>query len=734
MTPPFSPQHQMMLQQALALHQAGQLAQAREMYRRMLAVQSQNADLLRLLGTVECQLGQTAEGIRFLDKSLKVSPGQPATWHNRGNALMDVERFGDALASFDQALALRPDYAEAWFSRGNALQGLERCDEAVASYDKALAIEPGYAEGLFRRGDALIHLHRHDEALASYDKGLSLDPGHAEALSNRGVVLVRLGRLDEALASFDRAVASDPDYAEGWHNRAGARRDAGALDAALSDSDRALALRPDHAEAHYSRGLTLQALGRIGEAIASFDRAAALKPDLDGLAGQALYARLHLADWSGFHDGATRLADRIGRGDNASIPFQVHALLDSPELHRRAAEVYAAGRFPSQTVSPPRHPRHDRIRIGYFSSDFGNHPVSHLLAGMFERHDRTRFEVFAFSLRPQAEDAWRRRVMNGVEHFIDVSARSDQEIVALTRRHEIDIAVDLNGFTVGNRTGIFAGRAAPVQASYIGFLGTMGAPYIDYLLADATIIPPELDRFYTEKVVRLPSFQLNDDRTPVPETTMTRAEAGLPEAGFVFCSFNQNYKITPEVFAGWMRVLHQVPDSVLWLHVRHPVAVDNLIAAARSHGIAGDRLVFAPAVPFEAHLARQRLADLFLDSHPYNAGATASNALRMGLPVLTRIGEAFPARMGASLLNAVGLPELVTPTPEAYEALAVQLATHPERMASIRAKLAANLATCALFDTERATRAIEAAYSQMYQRSQDGLPPAAIAVTPPVAT
>ncbi len=723
---PLPPQHQMALRQALALHQGGQVDQARRIYKQILAVQPASPDLLNLLGAAECQLGNTEEGARLLARSVKLAPGQSGAHHNLGNALNDLGRFQAALESFDRAVALRADHAEAWFSRGNALRGLVRSADAIASYERALALEPGYGDAWLNRGHLLLEAKRLSEAAESYARALALESGLAEAWSGQGNVLTLLGRFDEALQSYDRAVAVDPAYAEAWSNRGTALRRLDRLDDAVASYDRALQRLPDYAEALYGKGLTLEAQGRLEDAVAAYDRAVALKPALDSLMGQALHARMQLADWRDFDRRLDALAAGIAKGQKVSAPLPVQALIDDPRLQRQAAEIFARAETPPVTLDPPARHRHDRIRLGYFSSDFRNHPVAHLIASALERHDRTRFEVFAFSLADGPDDDWRRRVRTAADYFIDVSRLPDTDIARLARDKAIDIAIDLNGWTKGYRAGLFAERAAPVQASYLGYLGSMGAPGFDYLLADETLIPTDAQRFYSEAIAYLPSYQVNDGNQTASDKVFARAELGLPEDGFVFCSFNQVYKLTPQVFGTWMRILTRVPKSVLWLYVDNAVAMANLKAEAQKAGVEPDRLRFAERVSLGKHLARQKVADLFLDSHPYNAGATASNALRMGLPVLTRIGQSFPARYGASLLHAVGLPELITDTPEAYEALAIRLATHPEELAALRAKLATNLPTAALFDTEGVTRALEAAFAAMHERAQAGLPPETI--------
>ncbi len=679
MTRPFTAQEQMAFSQAIALHQNGRLNQAFNVYQQLLAIQPDNADVLRLAGTVLAQVERFEEGAALLSRSLELQ-ANPDTCQCLGNALLGLGRPEEALNCYNQVLAVRPDDPSALNARGNAWADLKRYPEAFADYDRALTLDPGHLDALLNRSVALQGLNRLDEALEGFDQVLRVDPGDADALYQKAGTLEAMGRLDEALVVCDSALRH----------------------------------RPGHAESHNTRGNILFIMGRIEEALEGYDRALAIKPSIEWLPGHDFYVRMYLSDWRDFAARRDGLSADILAGKRASAPLPVQALVDSPEVLLAAAKTFAQASHPPGRALPPIAPyTHDRLRIGYFSSDFKNHPVSHLLAALFERHDRSKVEVFAFSLRPQAEDAWRTRIRNAADHFIDVAGLSDIEAAKLAREHEIDVAVSLNGFTYGSRTGVFAERAAPVQVSYLGYLGTMGTDYIDYLLADEVLIPKDKQAFYSETIAYLPSYQANDDTQQPSDKAFSRADQGLPEDGFVFCSFNQNYKITPDTYDVWMRILTQVPGSILWLHAKNRTAIANLKAEAQVRGVDPERIVFAAMLPLEDHLARLPLADLFLDSHPYNAGATASNALRMGLPVLTRVGETFAARYGASLLTAVGLPELITETDTAFEALAVRLATRPKEMAKVKQKLAKNLPGSLLFDTEKAARAIEALFLQI---------------------
>jgi len=683
--------------EAMALHRGGRLVEAEIGYRRILEHQPDHFDSLHLLGVVHHQRGQHAAAVAQIDAALRLNPNSVSAHSNRGSALQALGHLEEALASYGRALALRPDHPEVLFNRGNVLQSLMRPGEALASFDQALALRPDYVDALVNRGGLLQELDRLPEALASYDQALSLRPGHLQALNNRGATLKGLSRLDEAMASYDRAIA----------------------------------LKSDYAEAFYNRAILLRELKRFDEAIADHDRAIALKCGQKYLRGSRLHAKMHICDWASLDADAAEVIAAVNDGIPASLPFPFLAIPSSAAEQRRCAELYVADKYPFAGTPLWRGERytHDRIRIAYLSADFNDHAVAHLTAGLFESHDRSRFETVAISLGEDRRDCMRERLSGAFDRFLDVEAMSAQRIAALVRELEIDIAIDLNGFTKGARSNIFVRRPAPVQVSYLGYPGTLGA-YWDYIIADRFVIPEASREHYAEQVVHLPDcFMVNDDKRSISAHTPSRQEVGLPEHGFVFCCFNNSFKITPDVFDIWMRLLRDIEGSVLWLSGGNASAVTNLCRAATARGVAPERLVFAPKLPSLAdHLARQRLADLFLDTFLYNAHTTASDALWAGLPVLTCAGTTFANRGAGSLLHAVGLPELVTHCRTDYEGRALQLARDRAQLAAIREKLARNRNTHPLYDTRRFTRHIEAAYTAMWERSQRGEAPASFAV------
>jgi len=624
-----------------------------------------------------------------------------------------------------------PNKAAALSNLGIALAQNGRAAEALQCFERSAAIAPRNAETLYNLGNAQLAMQRHEDALESYERTLAVMPGHVAALNNRGNALSALRRSEEALASFDRALALAPDFADAYSNRADALLALRRPDEALASADRALALKTGFAEALNARGNALRALKRFDEAAQAFTELAQAGPRFDHALGDIVDCELRACDWQRFAGDAARVTAAVHEGRRAALPWVFLGVSGSAAAQLACARTFVAERFPAsaQPLWRGERYRHARIRVAYLSADFHDHATAHLIAGLFEAHDTARFELTAVSFGPDTDDPMRDRLRRAFPRFLDVRNHSDREVAAMLHESETDIVVDLKGFTAGSRTGILAFRGAPLQVNYLGYPGTMGAPYIDYLIADHHVIPADHDRFYSEKIVRLPdAYQVNDSRRPIAEATPTRAEAGLPQSGFVFCCFNSNYKITPEIFAVWMRLLERVPESVLWLLDGNALATRNLRHEATRCGIAADRLVFAPTLPAAEHLARHRLADLFLDTRPVNAHTTASDALWAGLPLLTCTDEAFAGRVAASLLHAVGLPELVAADLAQYEAIAHRIATTPSLLSELRRRLAQSRGSHPLFDTDRYRRHLEAAYTQMWERWQREQPPESFAV------
>ena len=708
----------------IALQELKQFDAAVVSYDKAISLKPDLAEAYCNRGIALQELKRLETALTSYDKAISLKPELVEAYSNRGNALQELKQLDAAVASYDMAIALKPDYAQAYFNRGNALKELKRFDAAVASYDKAISLIPDYIDAYSNRGLALQALKQYAPALASYDKAIALNPDFAVAYSNQGLTLQELKQLSAALKSYDKAIALNPDYVEAYSNRGNVLLELKQLSAAVASYDHAIALKPDLAEAYSNRGHALQELKQLDAAVSSYDKAITLKPDLEYLFGMRQHAKMRKCDWKDYSKNVLELNRRIQRNEKVSPSFPILALHIPLPAQRKAAEIWVADKHPHNQSfrSISKIAIQPKIRIGYYSAEFRLHPVSILTVGLFEQHDKSKFELIAFSFGPDVQDEMRKRIGSAFDKFLDVSAKSDEEIAQISRELGIDIAIDLSGHTQDGRAGIFSFRAAPIQLSYIGYLGTMGANYYDYLIADSTIIPTKSQVYYSEKIVYLPSYQVNDHKQEIQLTALTRQELNLPNKGFVYCCFNANYKITPPTFDSWMVILKSVPESVLLLYADNQSAATNLKLEAGKRGINPERLVFGGMLNRSAYLARYRCTDLFLDTLPYNAGATASDALWAGLPVLTCMGESFASRVAASLLNAIDLPELVTQTQAEYEALAIELATNPAKLKSIKDKLEHNRLTTGLFDTPRFTKHIEAAYTKMYERYKAALP------------
>lgn len=656
----------------------------------------------------------------------KDAPSKPNLVFQEGIRLQNEQKFEEALKVFLKLAQHHPNESSIYNRLGQVTFALGKFADAAQHFTNSLKHKPKQSDIWASLGVVYRRLKTYDQARYCQEQAIAHNPGNAVAYNNLGILLHEAFHLhDDAVQSYDQALSLDPNLADAYYNKGNLYKDQNNFKVAIECYLNAIKLNPRFGNACLNLAICYGVQKNYPASLKYYKQAIHLGVNSRYVYGQYTYTRLQVCDWPGLEEDLAKVTDEINAGNPVIAPFQTHTLFNDPALLQRAAETFAKIEYPvPPDVTPAQtHPAHQRIRVAYVSSDYWNHPVSHLILGLFQAHDRNRFEVIALSVGNPAKDEWHERIKQNCDRFIDVSALSDREIAETARRLEVDIAIDLNGYTEYRRTGAFAHRLAPVQMSYIGFLGTMGTPFMDYLVADSIIIPDHYRRFYHEKIISLPSFQSN---SPLPFNVVAdvnRAMYGLPEPSFVYCSFNNNYKITPQVFASWMRILSRVPHSVLWLYVNNPDAQKNLHQAAESHGVAASRIIFCDKAPYAEHLARQPLANLFLDSLPYNAGATASNALRVGLPVLTRVGHAFAARMGASLLTTVGLPELITTTHEAYEDLAVRLGKDPVLMASIRKKLQTNLATTALFNHEAFARSIETAYIAAHQRACAGEPP-----------
>jgi protein O-GlcNAc transferase len=678
------------LQTAIALQRTGRLADAVALCDRLVREAPNSFECVYLLGMLYAQQQQLSAAIAMLRRAVKIRPDVLDVRYNLAVALSMSGNHEEAAPNYKRILEENPRHAGARLNYATTLLQIGRTTEALDHYNELIALNPDLADAYSNRGMALQNLKRFSDALSDFDKAVALKPNFPEAYVNRGNVLAALHRSDDALASYNKAIALSPNFADAYNNAGNISYHRGSYEDALNAYDKALSISAGDSEARSMR----------------------------------LSAKLHLCDWSDFD---TERADFIAcvRQGALIYPFISLAVSSSPDEQLQCARTFSKTRYPlsDKPLWRDKVYSHDRIRVAYLSADFREHPVAYLIAGLFEQHDKSRFETTGLSFARDQDSPTGLRIKGAFERFVDVRQKSDRDTAELIRSLEIDIAVDLMGYTTGNRASVFAHRPAPIQVNYLGYPGTMGSDYVDYILADPTVIPEQDSRFYREQVLWLPRcYQVNDNRRAIAEHTPIRRDCGLPDNGFVFCCFNSTYKITPEIFDIWMRLLKAVDGSVLWLLEGAPTTAANLRREAEKRGVPADRLIFAPKTGLADHLARHRLADLFLDTLPYNAHTTASDALWAGLPLLTLLGTSFAGRVAASLLKATGLDELITRSPEEYESLALKLARDPALLASLKEKLAHNRNKCSLFDTQGSARDIEAAYTLMWRRYQSGEP------------
>ena len=748
-------------------HQLGQSAEAIRLLRRCLAVKPSYAQAHSDLGVILMQLGRDEEAIeacrtaisldgafaeahsnlgglmqrkgdhaaaeRAYAKAVALLPGFAAAHASRADALVALDRLEDAQAACETAIRMAPALAQAYGVKGLILHRQDRPAEAVAAYEHALLLNPALALVHTRLGNVLHGEQRFDEALAANRRAIEIDPHCAEAHSNQGLTLQATGHLQEALAAYSRALALKPSLIEALVNMGPLLHRLGMPDEAIAALREAVRIAPGADFALIGLGSVLKDQGRVDEAFDVY-RALLALPEPPATA-QYDYCNLrrHICDWEGLDEAERRAVAAARQTGERVQPFAALAMACSPEDHLALARNWAKGFKVKRGPASPTAARPDcgeRIRIGFLSSDFFQHATASLIAELIERFDRTRFELFAYCLSPDDGSAMRRRLVTAFDRFTVVMGLPNAEAASRISADGVDILIDLKGYTRNAPSAIMAYRPAPIQVNYLGYPSTMGADFIDYIIADPFIAPMEHQRFFDESIVHLPDcYQPNDRLRKAAEPSPTRVECGLPSNVFVFCSFNNAYKITAPVFSVWMRLLTNTPGSVLWLLDANPRAKANLQRHAAERGVDPARLVFAPKLPTGEHLARYALADLFLDNLPVNAHTTASEALWCGLPVVTCAGEIFVGRVAGSLLCACGLPELVTHNLAEYEALALRLAADRPALLNLREKLVRDRHTAPLFDIERYTRNLEAAFAHMMRLYRDGHAPQAFAVT-----
>jgi predicted O-linked N-acetylglucosamine transferase (SPINDLY family) len=666
--------------------------------------------------------GDTEASFEYLNLACSQNNCSPEALYYLGSMLLDKGSNNQAIDIFKQSISKAGEYFEALHDLGTAYARIGNINEALMYYEKCLKIRTNSHQLYFNIGRILDSLHRHEEAIDHYDRALQLSPNYAEAWLNKGINLADLNRYKEAINHYCKALEIKPNYAEAWYNKGNALKDLGRFKDSITCYENAIKYKPNFSEAWFNKGNAFKELKLFQDAISDFKQTLILEPSTIWAFGEFIHLKMQTCSWDNFNKNLNKIIDDINQNKKVIEPFALHSLIDDPLLQKKCAEIYSKENYQInfEDYLITKNYNNKKIKIAYFSADFRNHPVSFLTAELFELHDKGLIELIGFSFGPDDKSDIRTRIYNSFDQFIDVSNISDFEVVKLGREINIDIAIDLGGFTSKNRAGIFAFRVAPIQVVYLGFLGTMGSTFMDYIIADNVLIPENFQQFYSEKIIYLPSYQANDRKRLISEKKFTRDEFGLPKDGFVFCCFNNNYKILPSTFDSWMRILKAVDNSVLFLYAENNISKNNLINEALIRGVSSHRLIFCGHLSIDDYRARYQVCDLFLDTYPYNAGTTASDALWSGLPVITLMGNSFPSRMAASLLNAVGLKNLITTSHNDYTELAIKLATTPQILADIRKTLIKNRDSLPLFDTTNFVKNLELAYQKVYYCHKSG--------------
>mgnify|MGYP001339937026 FL=1 len=672
------------------------------------------------------QNGKINEAKEICEEILKSEPNNFNAYYLLGVIAFQTKNYIKSDDLISKAIEINPKNSEFYNFKGIALIHINKFEEAIESWTKAIEIDPNSLDAYNNRGNALIKLKKNKLALKNFDQALKLKPNFSQALHNRSVVLKNLNKFEVALESVNKAIEINPKYVDAYNLKGVILRELNQIENSLNSYDKAIKLNPNFADAHLNRGnLLLNENKQLNLALESFTKALKINPNLNFLFGKYIHTKAWLSNWDFIDEEISSLKDKITSGMKTATPFPILSLIDLPDLQKKNAENYVKNEYSLSSNLEPiiKRPSNKKIRIGYYSADFNNHPTSFLMVQLLELHDRSNFEIFCFSLANRKDDEMRKRVSNSCDKFLDVSLKSDEEIARISRDLNIDIACDVMGFTKGNKFQIFAEKCAPIQVSYLAFPGTTGANFIDYVIADKTVISQELKKYYSEKIIFLPdTYQVNDSAKKISDKVFTREEMGLPKDSFVFCCFNKNYKILPRVFDIWMNLLKKVKGSVLWLLVENSKARENLKKEATKRNIDENRIIFAKIMPLNDHLARHRCADLFIDTFPYTAHTTCSDALWAGLPVVTRIGKSFASRVSASLLNAIDLPELITHSEEEFENLALDFANNKNKLNQVKVKLEKNKISNSLFNTKLYTKNIESSYKIIYDRYLKDLP------------
>ncbi len=676
--------------EAVESHKKGNLVNAKNILLEILKNKPNDFDALYLSGIIAFQIGETNSSIETICKAISINPNNLEAHRN---------------------LAI-------------IYKKIGKLNEAINSFDNAIKIDPNNAEIYNHKGYLLIKLNQHDLAIESWNKALEIKPDYFEVYNNLGNAYNITRKINYALDCYNNAIKINPNYAEAYINRSIILNNKNELDLALDDCNKAIKIKPNSAEAYNNRGIILSKLNKIEFALESYKKAFSINPNLDFLHGSLVYCKMNLCEWDNLDNDLKSLNKGINEGKTIATPYSTIHFFDSPNIQRKCAENFVKKKYEININNNLIFKKDkQKIRLGYYSADFCHHPTSLLISELLEQHDKTYFELYGFYFGNIKKDEMLDRTSKAFKKFYNVSDMSDHEISKMSRNLKIDIAIDLMGFTEKNRFGIFVEKCAPIQVNYLGYPGTTGSNYIDYIIADKKLISDENQKYFSEKIIYLAdTYQANDTKKKISNKVFNRNDFNLPKNSFVFCCFNKTQKITPHVFDIWMKILNKVNNSVLWLLEDNKISNENLKKEAIKRNVDAQRIIFAKKTILSEHLARHKLADLFLDTFIVGAHTTCSDSLWSGLPVLTKVGSSLASNVSSSLLSAIDLNELVTNSDTEYENLAVELAKNPQKIDKIKNKLLKNILVKPLFNTQLFTKNIESAYKKIYERSINKLP------------
>lgn len=710
------------IKRAIELFQASKPAEACSLLKKIVEKEPANVDALQILGLILSTQLQYSEASMFLEKGYALAPENLPLIFNLAKSLLDQDRFQDALPYFNKLKSLGGLGENESLNYGMCLAKLNQHNDALILFQSSLSINPKNVGALSNAGVSLSMLGRYEEALRAFDDALRLQPYLYPALRGKANILRLLGNFSESLSYLERAVAAhDPKTYEAWNDAGLILQTLSKHEEALNAYENALLINPNYCQALNNKANLLVETKSFQQAIHVYDNLLRIDPDYQYAFSMRFFSKLMVCDWSEYQESKEVITSLIESKDQAIPPFQALSIIEDEATLKKVAEDWVRNHSSQIAFKTyiPNLINKSKLRIGYFSSDFYNHPVSYLTAEIYELHDRDHFEVYGFSLSTHPIDDMTHRLQTHFDYYEDISRFPDHLLIQKLRDLNIDIAIDLTGHTHGNRLNIFQNRIASIQGSYIGYLGTMGSSGYDFIIADHALIPEGKQNFYTEEVAYLPHYQANDSKRPRPISKHTRNQLGLPEDKVIFCCFNNLYKLNPPIFQAWARILKATPNSILLLYGSSKLAIENLKAAAASHGISSDRILFGPPLPREDYLARFSVCDLFLDTYPYGAGTTGSDALWMGLPIITLSGQSFPSRMGASILNAAGLEGLICTSLAEYENLAIDLANDVDKLKAVKDKLLENIGTKHLFQPMAFTKSLEALYRALMHKKSE---------------